>query len=172
VSASAKGWHSLQMAVLGFIGICGMLREGTGPSWLQWLAAGLVLLGLLLAAVAIFLVGRVAYPFYGGPMAMGTRQQVQAAGDRLRRGIRMTFVSVATVAVATVSGWWPSTATSDAADEATSGATSMEVRDSEGGRQCGQMVDSTDGTVRLTTSDGTVLVRLDQVASIRPVSAC
>jgi hypothetical protein len=46
VAASAKGWHSLQMAVLGFIGICGMLREGTGPSWLQWLAAGLVLLGL------------------------------------------------------------------------------------------------------------------------------
>jgi hypothetical protein len=172
VAASAKGWHSLQMAVLGFIGICGMLRDGTGPSWLQWLAAALVLLGLLFAAVAIYLVGRVAYPFYGGPMAMATRQQVHAAGDRLRRGIRMTFVSVATVAIATVSGWWPSTATPAAPGGAAGAAVSMEVRDRDGGRQCGQMVDSPDGTVQLTTVDGTVQVRLEQVASIRPVRAC
>jgi hypothetical protein len=26
LSASARGWHTIQMAVLGFIGICGVLR--------------------------------------------------------------------------------------------------------------------------------------------------
>lgn len=168
VATSAKGWHSLQMAVLGFIGICGMLRDGAGPSWLQWLAAALVLLGLLIAAVAIFQVGRVAYPFYGGPMVMETQRQVQAAADRLRRGIRMTFLSVATVAIATVSGWWPSTESKDA----TGAATSMEVQDDKGERTCGRMLDSGAGTVQLATADGTVLLQLDQVAAIRPVSAC
>jgi hypothetical protein len=138
------------------------------PSWLQWLAAGLVLLGRLIAAEAVFQVGRVAYPFYGGPMAMGTQQQVRAAADRLRRGIRMTFISVATVAVATVSGWWPSTA-----DPATtSEAASMAVQDDKGTRHCGQMVNSPNGTIQLATPDGAVLLQLDQVASIQPVATC
>jgi hypothetical protein len=158
VAASAKGWHSLQMAVLGFIGICGMLREGTGPSWLQWFAAGLVLLGLLIAAVAIIMVGRVAYPFYGGPMAIGTREQLPAAGRQLRRGIRMTFVSVATIAIATVSGWWPSDASQTTTETATSTTANVHVRDSAGKQICGQIVDSSDGTIRLDTADGATLL--------------
>jgi hypothetical protein len=30
LSASARGWHTIQMAVLGFIGICGVLRTADG----------------------------------------------------------------------------------------------------------------------------------------------
>jgi hypothetical protein len=32
LSASARGWHTIQMAVLGFIGICGVLRTTSSPS--------------------------------------------------------------------------------------------------------------------------------------------
>ena len=38
---SARGWHGVQLAVLGFIGLCGVLREGAGsgePHWLQVLS--------------------------------------------------------------------------------------------------------------------------------------
>lgn len=34
--ASAKGWHGVQMAALGFIGLCGVLQrdDGDDPRWL------------------------------------------------------------------------------------------------------------------------------------------
>ena len=40
LSASARGWHTIQMAVLGFIGICGVLRTTSSPAprAVQWLA--------------------------------------------------------------------------------------------------------------------------------------
>ena len=39
LSASARGWHTIQMAVLGFIGICGVLRtsDSPAPRAIQWL---------------------------------------------------------------------------------------------------------------------------------------
>ena len=39
--ASARGWHGVQLAVLGFIGLCGALHDAgaaTGPRWVQELA--------------------------------------------------------------------------------------------------------------------------------------
>src|SRR5437763_17048159 len=64
LAASARGWHTIQMAVLGFIGICGILRTASGPAprAVQWLAAALAVAALAAACVAIFTVGRVAYP--------------------------------------------------------------------------------------------------------------
>ena len=64
LSSSARGWHTIQMAVLGFIGICGVLRTASSPAprAVQWLAAALAVAALAVACVAIFTVGRVAYP--------------------------------------------------------------------------------------------------------------
>ncbi len=64
LSASARGWHTIQMAVLGFIGICGVLRTTASPAprAVQWLAAALAVAALAAASLAIFTVGRVAYP--------------------------------------------------------------------------------------------------------------
>src|SRR5215469_6327054 len=64
LSASARGWHTIQMAVLGFIGICGVLRTASSPAprAVQWLSAALAVAALAAACVAIFTVGRVAYP--------------------------------------------------------------------------------------------------------------
>ena len=64
LSASARGWHTIQMAILGFIGICGVLRATSSPAprTVQWLAAALAVAALAARPLAIFTVGRVAYP--------------------------------------------------------------------------------------------------------------
>src|SRR5213080_1272285 len=64
VRDSARGWHQLQVAVLGFIGLCGVLQRGRpeNPMWLQTLAALLIVGALVIALAAIFVVGRVAWP--------------------------------------------------------------------------------------------------------------
>ena len=61
---SARGWHGVQLAVLGFIGLCGVLqREGTGtPGWLQITTGILILVALALACVATVLVATAAWP--------------------------------------------------------------------------------------------------------------
>ena len=59
---SVRGWHTIQMAVLGFIGICGILRTASSPAprAVQWLAGALAVAALAGACTAIFTVGRVA----------------------------------------------------------------------------------------------------------------
>ena len=82
LATSARGWHTIQMAVLGFIGICGVLRTASSPAprAVQWLAAALAVAALAAACVAIFTVGRVAYPV--GDVTDGRQR---CAGCRWRR---------------------------------------------------------------------------------------
>src|SRR2546421_12292596 len=100
VRASARGWHQLQVAVLGFIGLCGVLQRGRpeNPTWLQTLAALLIVGALAIALAAIFVVGRVAWPPAAPPLD---------AARRLRTGIRLTILAVGLLALGTVSMWWP-----------------------------------------------------------------
>src|SRR5271165_4047842 len=89
LSASARGWHTIQMAVLGFIGICGILRtaSSSAPRAVQWLAAALAVAALAAACAAIFTVGRVAYPVNAAGNASAPPDVAHAAA-RLRAGIR------------------------------------------------------------------------------------
>ena len=51
VHASAREWHKLQLGVLGFVGLCGVLRGDSGsgrPLWLQDLSGIAALAGLVL----------------------------------------------------------------------------------------------------------------------------
>ena len=60
LSASARGWHTIQMAVLGFIGICGVLRttgSSPAPRAVEWLAAALAVAALVVACLAVSLSG-------------------------------------------------------------------------------------------------------------------
>lgn len=60
---SARGWHGVHLAVLGFIGLCGVLQPGAGsgePHWLQVLAGLLVVAALGIACVATVLVALAA----------------------------------------------------------------------------------------------------------------
>jgi hypothetical protein len=96
LSASARGWHTIQMAVLGFIGICGVLRttDSPAPRAVQWVAAALAVAALAAASLAIFSVGRVAYPVNGAADGASAMPSAGQAAARLRAGIRLTIVAV------------------------------------------------------------------------------
>jgi hypothetical protein len=174
LASSARGWHSIQLAVLGFIGICGVLRTGSdsnGPQWIRWLSAALALFAFVLACLAIYQVGRVAYPFYGapGPSSVPAGPDGLAASTRrLRTGVRMTYVAVGCLALAAVSGWWPGAAASGGG---AAGAL-VQVGAASGESACGTLLDGGPGTLRLDTPEGTVSVRLESVLTIQPVASC
>ena len=88
VHASAREWHKLQLGVLGFVGLCGVLRDDAGsgrPLWLQDLSGITALAGLVLALVAVTLVATVAFPLVAVP------GNPPAIARRLRLGIGVTF---------------------------------------------------------------------------------
>jgi hypothetical protein len=176
LSGSARGWHTIQMAVLGFIGICGVLRTtgGSVPGWVQWLAGVLAAAALLFACAAVFMVGRVAYPVEAG--ADVGAADLARGGARLRSGIRLTVIALILIVIAALSGWWPkSTAAGTAAGTASgtaSGTAAVTVSDNTGRSWCGTLVDGTAGTVSVNTADGTVTVRVSTLAQVRPVAAC
>lgn len=167
LAASARGWHRIQLAVLGFVGFCGVMwasGDPSGPGWLQWLAAALVALALVLAALAVYLVGRVAHPFHDPAVdAQPADPPAVANGTRqLRAGIRLTYLAVVVLAVGSLSAWWPDVAAADA----------VQVREASGRTWCGELVEAPDGAVRLDTADGPVTVPADRIATIRPAGTC
>ena len=168
--ASAKGWHGVQLAVLGFIGLCGVLQGNSAqnePRWLQVLAGLLVLLALALAGLATALVAIAAWPVH----ELEERDASEASVDtllhhtarRLRLGIVITFVSVVVLAVAATSSWWPRQVSSTAAK--------VEVTTSQG-TACGQLQDADPGTIALRTAGGPVVIAAGQVVRLRPVTTC
>jgi hypothetical protein len=169
---SAKGWHGIQLAALGFIGLCGVLESGGGsePLWLQTLAGLLVLVSFALACAGIYFVGRAAWPIYGpepdrarvaDPAAVG-----RASAD-LRRGLKLTFASIALVALATTASWWPSE------EETPDAGAQVQVQTANGQSVCGELADSGQtGTLRIVTASQAVDVSLGQVASVRSVAGC
>jgi hypothetical protein len=115
--ATAKGWQTIQLALLGFIGICGILKgsgAAAGPRWLHITAFVLILAALVIACYATFLVGRAAWPISlagqkrpAGSPADGD-DELRRAGHSLRTGIRLTFAALILAALAATSLWWPS----------------------------------------------------------------
>lgn len=165
LSNSARGWHAIQLAVLGFIGICGVLRTGdtTVPAGVQWLAGLLAVAALVFACAAVFLVGSVAFPMDAGRSA--NPAAVGHAAARLRGGVRLTVVALILAVIAALSGWWPKTG-GDA------GTAAVSVSDGNGRSWCGELVVGQGGAVTINTSSGSVAVPLQAVAAIRPVTGC
>ncbi len=160
---SAKGWHNIQLAVMGFIGLCGVLRMGetpAGPDWLMFWSTGMSVLAFITSLLSMWMVGSVAFPLYG---FASEQQMPESAPGRLKGGIGMTFASIIMMVLASLAGWWPTP----------SGTDSVEVRDSRGASACGTWVDGAPaGSMWLRTDDGTVTVRLSQVTDMRPVATC
>ena len=166
---SARGWHGVQLAVLGFIGLCGALQsgsDGSGPGWLQRLAAVLVLAALATACLATVLVASEAWPVYAGrrtdPATSGTDAEIRRGGRHLRTGIALTFLAVVLVALATSSSWWP---------KADPGSDLVEVSTTQG-TFCGTLTASDVGSVSLDVAGRSVVVPFDRVAGLRPVASC
>ena len=167
---SARGWHGVQLAVLGFIGLCGVLEQGAGddnPGWLQWLAGLLVLAAFALACAATVLVALAAWPVYG-PAAdtAGADGEVARTSGRLRTGITLTFVAVAMLALAASSAWWPN------GTDGGKSRTAVEVR-TGAGQVCGELGEpSTQGVLAIATGGRLVELPLGEVISVQPVDGC
>ena len=164
LSASARGWHTIQLAVLGFIGICGVLRtaESSAPRAVQLLAAVLAVAALAAASIAIFAVGRVAYPI--GVSASDASAPTSAAqgAARLRAGIRLTIVAVILAVIAALSGWWPGS-------EATA---AVAVTGTSGQAWCGPLVNGPAGAISVRTGNGIVAIPAQAISEVRPVAQC
>ena len=161
LSSSARGWHTIQMAVLGFIGICGILRTASSPAprAVQWLAAALAVAALAAACVAIFTVGRVAYPVSD---AADGASAVPGTAARLRAGIRLTIVALILAVIAALSGWWPAASTTAA----------VAVTATSGQAWCGPLVSGPASAISVRTAQGVVTVPAQAIAQVRPVSQC
>jgi len=167
LSASARGWHTIQMAVLGFIGICGVLRtaDSPAPRAIQWLAAALAVAALAAASLAIFTVGRVAYPVNDAADGASTMPSAGQAAARLRAGIRLTIVAVILAVIAALSGWWPSSAS-------TAAGAAVAVTGASGQAWCGPLVNGPAGAISVRTGNGVVSVPAQVIAQVRPVAQC
>ncbi len=163
--SSARGWQGIQLAVLGFIGLCGVLQRGDAgiPHWIQILAGIAALVALGLACVATYLVGRAAFPLYGARGGEVT-DDLAATRHRLTRGLTLTFVAVALTALAATSSWWPVSG-----DSASSGLVELSTPQAT---VCGQLSDETGDGIHLTISGRTIAVPIDAVTAIRAVDSC
>jgi hypothetical protein len=170
--ASAKGWHGVQLAVLGFIGLCGVLQGAAGqngPHWLQVLAGLLVLLALALACTATALVATAAWPVHdledGAATGVPTDQVLHHTARRLRLGIGITYVAVVVLALGATSSWWPKNESSG------EGAGLVEVTTSQGAA-CGSLQDGDPGTIAVNSGGRQVVVAASDVVRLRPVATC
>jgi hypothetical protein len=164
---SARGWHGVQLAVLAFIGLCGVLSDADPaiPRWLQIIAGVLAVAALIVSCLAIFVVASVAWPF-SSRLAGG--DVPERAARRLRTGIALTYLAVGLMALAASSSWWPT----PEADDIEGAAATVRITDQAGRTACGTIVDGPEATIRLATADGTVELAANGLADIVPVDGC
>lgn len=168
---SARGWHGGQLAVIGFIGFCGVLQHGRPdqPTWLQVWAGVLAIAALVLACVATFLVGRVAWPLYSGkPRGAVSDEAAELARDgrRLRTGLVLTFAALAALALGSATGWWPQEESGDGGDAL------VQVQATSGERWCGSLGQAGPGSLSVVAGGSPVIVPLQDVLVVRSVETC
>ena len=168
---SARGWHGVQLAVIGFIGFCGVLQDGRPetPTWPQVWAGVLAIAALVVACVATFLVGRVAWPLYGGesrPVVSDAAAELARDGRRLRTGVALTFAALTALALGTATGWWP--------QEETGGSRSalVQVQASSGESWCGALGAANPGSLSIDAGGNPVIVPLQEVVRLQAVENC
>jgi hypothetical protein len=166
VQDSAREWQKLQMGVLGFVGLCGVLQGGGGgestrPHWVAELGGIAALAGLVVAILGVTIVASVAHPFSARPAAPAV------AARRLRAGVVITFVAAAVTALAALTWWWP-----PAADGAAAEPPGQVTVTTASGAACGTVVGSGSGALQLDVAGKRVSVPFERLVSITPVRDC
>jgi hypothetical protein len=172
IRASAVAWQKIQFAVLGFIGLCGVLKgAGTsgGPRNLQIVAAVLIVLALIAAGYATFLVGRAAWPLYSANRpspadpSMRGNDEIKRASRSLRGGLGLTFVALILASLAATSSWWPVKGSS---------AALVSVSTTNGVTLCGTWAGDSNGSLVLQFSGQLDQIPLSQITMVDPTSSC
>jgi hypothetical protein len=164
--SSARGWHGVQLAVIGFIGLCGVLTGNSsgGPKWVAMLATYLAFAALALACLATYQIGRAAWPLYDVRRAVPpVAEELVRTSRRITSGLALTFIAVAVVALAGASSWWP-------ADDGDAG-TAVELQ-AGGGSICGTLAPAEPGSVAVDQAGERITVRLEQLTALRVVDGC
>lgn len=158
----------MQLAVIGFVGLCGVLKRDSDnvPGWLEILAGILVLAALVLSCLATYLVGRAAWPLYGAKdrsRAPDDAGELERTSHRLTRGLALTFLAVALLALASAASWWPSGGDGS--------AESVEVQ-AQGQSWCGRLGDAPSGAVTVLTGGQSIQVPIETLTAVRSVASC
>ena len=164
--SSARGWHGVQLAVIGFVGLCGVLKgEGSAtPGWVQALAGYLALAALALACIATYQVGRAAWPLYDVRRAAPPiSEELLRTSRRITTGLALTFLAVALIALAGLSSWWPVDGEPDGA------AVELEAA---GRSVCGTLAEAQPGAVAVVADGQRVAVSIAQLTALRPADGC
>ena len=166
---SARGWLSIQLGVLGFIGLCGVLTSA-GPDlpWTLQLIAGIVaLVAFACACLSVLVVASVAWP---AGRATRTADDAAKGESRLRTGLIMTIVALSLVVLATTAGWWPGSGGGGGEAEGAGGGL---VRADVAGRSfCGDLLTGEEGLLTLEVDGRSIALPLSQVTSIELVDSC
>lgn len=175
LAGSARGWHRIQLAVLGFIGFCGVFWDGAGsdaPAGVRWSAAALVVAAFVLANLAIFLVGRVAHPFHDptDPARAASDMEIESRTRRLRTGVRLTYLALALLVAATLSSWLPMSAEGDAVVAPDDGAVHLES--ASGVTWCGPVVEARAGEILLHSANDVTSIPFDGAMLLSPRAGC
>ncbi|HWC25644.1 MAG TPA: hypothetical protein VG474_03575 [Solirubrobacteraceae bacterium] len=126
----------------------------------------LVLVAFFLACAGIVLVGRAAWPLYRGEPQAGGEEAVASTSSQLTRGLVLTFVSIAALALATAASWWPE-------EEGGDGGGQVRVQTNDGRTACGELAPSPrSGALRIVADSQAVDVALGSLASVVPASGC
>jgi hypothetical protein len=164
--SSARGWHGIQLAVIGFVGLCGVLKgEGSGaPAWVAAVAGYLALAALALACMATYQVGRAAWPLYDVRRAAPpVSEELRRTSRRITSGLALTFTAVALIALAGLSSWWP------VDDEADGAQVQLEAG---GASICGTLAQAQQGAVAVVADGRQVAVPFEQLTALRPADGC
>jgi hypothetical protein len=160
---SAREWQKIQVAVLGFVGVCGLMSGGKKayrPVWVQDLGAFSALAALVLALLAVLLVASVAQPVTLRPMSAPTTSR------RLTSGIVVTLVAVGLTALAALSWWWPQ------GDGSAPPSPPLLAVTTDVGPICGTLLESGPGAMDLETEGKHVAVPLSRLKSIELTDKC
>jgi hypothetical protein len=94
---------------------------------------------------------------------------IAATSRRLTRGLLMTFLSIAALALATAASWWPK----DESAGSGGGAGQVQVQTTDGQTACGELgVSPRLGTLRVVTGSQPLDMSLGSVASVAPIGSC
>jgi hypothetical protein len=121
---------------------------------------------LAIAVIAVFAVGRVAYPIGETAADAGAPPSPAQAAAGLRSGIRLTIIALILAVISALSGWWPASGASASASPA------VAVTATSGQAWCGPLVNGPAGAITVRTAKGIVTIPAQVISQVRSVGQC